>query len=228
MVVSAEVAALVQRSWDMAMVPGGAAGHVISPLLPTLWQRRGSVVSEPRRDQARRSSTSRLMGSLPAAVWGLKSSVTALPDGPALPHKFVQQPQTDGRHSFGDRGSLDRIDVDTEALLPSLTGPALASEPAAAATTGQLPLNPIGHGLHGSGRMAAIPLLTTGPGEEEAAAVPVSVGPGADAAATNPIVVEDFADSEAMRRRMAAALRMLVPGCVRGLIEDNNLDFINE
>lgn len=33
---------------------------------------------------------------------------------------------------------------------------------------------------------------------------------------------------EPMLRRTGAVLRMMVPGCVRGLIEDGNLDFINE
>ena len=161
--------------------------------------------------------------------------MTALPDGPASLRNSVQQFQPDGKRRSGVRGSLTLLDVETEALGPSLkgfTGPALASEAAAAASAGQLPLYPISHGLHGSGGTAAIPVvLAAGPEDEEAAAavlVLATEGPGAEAAAAIPIVVEANADSEAMHRRMAAALRMLVPGCVRGLIEDNNLDFINE
>jgi hypothetical protein len=35
-------------------------------------------------------------------------------------------------------------------------------------------------------------------------------------------------EDERMLRRLLSALRMMVPGCVRGMIEDGNLDFINE
>ena len=180
------------------MVPGGAAGHVVGPLAKP--QRWGSVAG-PRRDLARRSITSPHL-----VAGGLRSSMSTMPEGGlSSPHKaalVLQRPEI-GR-LLGARCSLD---------LPTATIGSMGSS--SAASTVCLPLAPISQGLRGSGRTAvSSSVVVEGAGAVEASAIPDGVeGPAAAAK---------------LPRRMAAALRMLVPGCVRGLIEDSNLDFINE
>lgn len=227
-VVSAEVAALVKRSWDVAMVPGGTAGHVIGQLskLP----RRGSMVdpcgdqarrsntthtvhphtvgdsavADPRKEQARRSSTSPLGGAPRSLV------TAALPaGGAASPQQSarhpLQQPEV-GMRSFGILGSLDLL------LDPSSTIETKAFGPYSTTSEGQPTIMIISRrSLCGSppGRVAVVsPAVLAGPGSEAKAATTIS--------------------EAATQRRMAAALRMFVPGCVCGLLEESNLDFINE